>query len=40
MAMMSHARLAVASQSLGIAEAAYDEALTYSQKRVQFRQND
>jgi alkylation response protein AidB-like acyl-CoA dehydrogenase len=36
MAMMSHARLAVASQALGIAEAACREALAYAQKRVQF----
>jgi alkylation response protein AidB-like acyl-CoA dehydrogenase len=36
MAMMSVARLAIASQSLGIAEAAYREAHKYARKRVQF----
>lgn len=36
MSMMNGARLAVASQALGIAEAAYREALAYSRKRVQF----
>ena len=36
MAMMNVARLAIASQSLGIAEAAYREAYQYAQKRVQF----
>jgi alkylation response protein AidB-like acyl-CoA dehydrogenase len=38
MAMMNGARLAVAAQSLGIAEAAYREAYRYAQKRVQFGQ--
>jgi alkylation response protein AidB-like acyl-CoA dehydrogenase len=36
MAMMNGARLAVAAQSVGIAEAAYREAYAYAQKRVQF----
>ena len=36
MAMMNGARLAVASQAVGIAEAAYREAYAYAQKRVQF----
>jgi len=36
MAMMNGARLAVAAQALGIAEAAYREAYGYAQKRVQF----
>ena len=35
-AMMAGARLAVAAQALGIAEAAYREAHRYAQKRVQF----
>jgi alkylation response protein AidB-like acyl-CoA dehydrogenase len=36
MAMMNVARLAIAAQALGIAEAAYREAHQYAQKRVQF----
>jgi alkylation response protein AidB-like acyl-CoA dehydrogenase len=36
MAMMNGARLAVAAQALGIAEAAYRQAYDYAQKRVQF----
>jgi 3-(methylthio)propanoyl-CoA dehydrogenase len=36
MAMMNGARLAVAAQALGIAEAAYREARQYAEKRVQF----
>jgi 3-(methylthio)propanoyl-CoA dehydrogenase len=36
MAMMNVARLAIAAQALGIAEAAYREAYQYAQKRVQF----
>ncbi|MFH1085543.1 MAG: acyl-CoA dehydrogenase family protein [Chloroflexota bacterium] len=36
MAMMNGARLAVAAQALGIAEAAYREALKYAEKRIQF----
>jgi alkylation response protein AidB-like acyl-CoA dehydrogenase len=36
MAMMNGARLAIAAQALGIAEAAYREAYQYAQKRVQF----
>ncbi len=36
MAMMNGARLGVAAQALGIAEAAYREAWQYAQKRVQF----
>jgi len=38
MDMMNGARLAVGAQALGIAEAAYREALRYAQKRVQFAQ--
>ena len=38
MAMMNGARIAVAAQALGIAEAAYREAYQYAQKRVQFGQ--
>lgn len=38
MAMMNGARLAVAAQALGIAEAAYREARRYAEKRVQFGQ--
>ena len=38
MAMMNGARIAVASQALGIAEAAYREAYQYAQKRIQFGQ--
>lgn len=36
MAMMNGARLAIASQALGIAEAAYREAHQYAQERIQF----
>ena len=36
MSMMNGARIAVASQAVGIAEAAYREAYRYAQKRVQF----
>ncbi len=36
MAMMNVARLAIAAQALGIAEAAYREAHQYARKRVQF----
>jgi alkylation response protein AidB-like acyl-CoA dehydrogenase len=39
MAMMNGARIAVAAQALGIAEAAYREAYRYAQKRVQFGQS-
>jgi alkylation response protein AidB-like acyl-CoA dehydrogenase len=39
MAMMNGARLAIAAQALGIAEAAYREAYKYAQKRVQFGQS-
>jgi hypothetical protein len=39
MAMMNSARLAIAAQALGIAEAAYREAYQYAQKRVQFGQS-
>jgi alkylation response protein AidB-like acyl-CoA dehydrogenase len=35
-AMMNGARIAVAAQAVGIAEAAYREAYQYAQKRVQF----
>ncbi len=38
MGMMNGARLAVGAQALGIAEAAYREALRYARKRVQFAQ--
>lgn len=38
MGMMNGARLAVAAQALGIAEAAYREAVRYAQERVQFGQ--
>jgi alkylation response protein AidB-like acyl-CoA dehydrogenase len=36
MGMMNGARLAVAAQAIGIAEAAYREAYRYAEKRVQF----
>ena len=36
MAMMNGARIAVASQAVGIAEGAYREAYEYAQKRIQF----
>lgn len=36
MALMNSARLGIAAQSVGISEAAYREALTYAQERVQF----
>ena len=36
MAMMNGARISVAAQAVGIAEAAYREAYQYAQKRVQF----
>jgi alkylation response protein AidB-like acyl-CoA dehydrogenase len=38
MALMNGARLAVASQAVGIAEAAYREAYKYANQRVQFNQ--
>jgi alkylation response protein AidB-like acyl-CoA dehydrogenase len=38
-AMMNGARLGVAAQAVGIAEAAYREAYEYAQKRVQFGQS-
>ncbi|MDY7078491.1 MAG: acyl-CoA dehydrogenase family protein [Chloroflexota bacterium] len=38
MGMMNGARLAVAAQALGIAEAAYREAYRYAEKRIQFGQ--
>jgi len=38
MSMMNGARLGVAAQALGIAEAAYREASQYAEKRVQFGQ--
>ena len=38
MAMMNGARLAVAAQAVGIAEAAYREAERYASQRVQFKQ--
>ncbi len=37
MSLMNGARVAVASQAVGIAQAAYDEARRYAQKRVQFK---
>ncbi|MGD9047931.1 MAG: acyl-CoA dehydrogenase family protein, partial [Anaerolineae bacterium] len=39
MAMMNGARIAVAAQAVGIAEAAYREAFEYAQKRIQFGQS-
>jgi hypothetical protein len=39
MGLMNGARLAVAAQALGIAEAAYREAHTYAEQRVQFGQS-
>jgi alkylation response protein AidB-like acyl-CoA dehydrogenase len=39
MAMMNGARIAVAAQAVGIAEAAYREAYRYAQKRIQFGQS-
>jgi alkylation response protein AidB-like acyl-CoA dehydrogenase len=39
MAMMNGARIAVAAQAVGIAEAAYREAYKYAQKRIQFGQS-
>ena len=38
LARLDHGRLGVAAQSLGIAEAAYTEAVKYSQEREQFNQ--
>ncbi len=38
MSMMNGARLGVAAQALGIAEAAYQEASRYAEKRIQFGQ--
>ncbi|MFC2031440.1 acyl-CoA dehydrogenase family protein [Chloroflexota bacterium] len=38
-ALMNGARIAVAAQAVGIAEAAYREAYQYAQKRVQFGQS-
>jgi hypothetical protein len=38
MAMMNGARLAVAAQAVGIAEAAYREAFRYATERIQFNQ--
>jgi alkylation response protein AidB-like acyl-CoA dehydrogenase len=38
MGMMNEARLSVAAQALGIAEAAYREAYRYAEKRIQFGQ--
>jgi len=37
MSLMNGARVAVAAQAVGIAQAAYEEALKYARKRVQFR---
>ena len=39
MAMMNGARLGVAAQALGIAEAAYGDARRYAEKRIQFGQS-
>jgi alkylation response protein AidB-like acyl-CoA dehydrogenase len=39
MSMMSGARIAVAAQALGIAEAAYRDAHEYARKRIQFDQS-
>jgi hypothetical protein len=38
MALMNGARLGIACQALGIAQAAYNEALSYAQAREQFKQ--
>lgn len=38
MALMNGARLGIAAQSVGLSQAAYDEALTYAQERRQFGQ--
>lgn len=37
MSLMNGARLAIAAQAVGIAEAAYQEALKYAKERVQFK---
>lgn len=37
MSLMNGARLAIAAQALGIAEAAYEEAKKYAEERVQFK---
>ena len=37
MALMNGARVAVAGQAIGIAQAAYEEAIKYARKRVQFK---
>ena len=37
MSLMNGARLGIACQSIGIAQAAYEEALTYAKHRVQFK---
>ena len=39
MSLMNGARLAIAAQALGIAEAAYHEAKKYAEERVQFRRS-
>ncbi|MCG8568699.1 MAG: acyl-CoA dehydrogenase family protein, partial [Spirochaetes bacterium] len=39
MSLMNGARLAIAAQGLGIAEAAYQEAYKYAEERVQFKQS-
>ena len=36
--LMNGARVAIAAQAVGIAQAAYEEALNYARKRVQFKQ--
>jgi 3-(methylthio)propanoyl-CoA dehydrogenase len=38
MALMDGARLAISAQALGIAQAAYDEAVNYANEREQFKQ--
>jgi len=38
MSLMNEARVGIAAQALGIAEAAYQEALKYAKERVQFHQ--
>ena len=36
LATLDHSRLGIAAQALGIAQAAFDEAMTYAKQRVQF----
>jgi hypothetical protein len=39
MSLMNGARVAIAAQSIGIAQAAYEDALKYARERVQFRRS-